>query len=564
MRNIIIYILIIFSFINAQEVKATVSSNSIQLSDVFTFKVEATDASKNPEVELAPLLDDFSVISGPAQQTNMQWINGKSSSSRSLSWSLVAKKEGDFTIPSLNVKIGKDTYQTNPIKIRVSDSDKDYASSELFLQMDIDKTNAYVGEQITVTYKLFTRVNMSIQNVEFPKHTGFWTEELYVPDQVQFQDTVVEGVAYKSAIIYRIALFPTKSGKLELTPMVMNCNVVVKSNNNFFNDPFFGSFGNQTVPKVLRTKQTTINVREFPGELPDGFTGAVGDFKIYSSLTQAEVKANNATTFKIELKGTGNIEVLSIPEIQFPQNIEVFLPTIETKKEPFRDQISGTVTKEYILIPRKTGKYKLPPIEINYYNPNVREWRRTSTKELEITVEPDNSFASSGNGFTKEEIELLGEDIRFIRNSPVKWQSGSSTNLLVGVYILSLLLFILPTLLFKIQETRLSNEQIRRSKKALKNAKKLLRKSDGDRFNNSSSAIYSYMRDKLQLTSDKLDPLKVRSTLGSKISDNKLINETVDLLKLCDAGRFAPGGDVSREELVKRTKVILKKLNAKL
>ena len=262
MRKVIpILLIILFSFINAQTVRATVSSNSIQLSDVFTFKVEAVDASKNPEVELAPLLSDFSVISGPAQQTNMQWINGKSSSSRSLSWTLVAKKEGDFTIPALNVKIGKDTYQTNPIQMRVSDSDLDYSTNELFLQMDIDKTNAYVGEQITVTYKLFTRVNMSIQNVEFPKHTGFWTEELYVPDQVQFQDTVIEGVAYKSAIIYRIALFPTKSGKLELTPMVMNCNVVVKSNNNFFNDPFFGSFGNQTVPKILRTKQTAINVR---------------------------------------------------------------------------------------------------------------------------------------------------------------------------------------------------------------------------------------------------------------------------------------------------------------
>ena len=185
MRKVIpILLIILFSFINAQTVRATVSSNSIQLSDVFTFKVEAVDASKNPEVELAPLLSDFSVISGPAQQTNMQWINGKSSSSRSLSWTLVAKKEGDFTIPALNVKIGKDTYQTNPIQMRVSDSDLDYATNELFLQMDIDKTNAYVGEQITVTYKLFTRVNMSIQNVEFPKHTGFWTEELYVPDHI--------------------------------------------------------------------------------------------------------------------------------------------------------------------------------------------------------------------------------------------------------------------------------------------------------------------------------------------------------------------------------------------
>ncbi len=565
MRNLISIILIFaFSWLNAQEVRATVSSNNIQVSDVFTFKIEALNSSKNPEVELAPLLNDFSVISGPAQQTSMQWINGKSSSSRSLSWSLVAKKEGQFTIPSLNVTVGKDVFKTDPINMTVSDSDRDYQTNELFLGMDIDKTNAFVGEQITVTYKLYTRVNMSIQNVEFPKHSGFWTEELFVPEQVQFQDVVLEGVGYKSATIYRIALFPTKSGQLELTPMLMNCNVVVKSNNNLFNDPFFGSFGNQTVPKVLRTKQTTINVKEFPGEIPDGFSGAVGDFKISSTISPHDVKANNATTLKIELKGTGNIEVLSIPEIQFPQNIEVFPPTIETKKEPFRDKISGTVTKEYILIPRKTGRYTIPQIEITYFNPNVREWRRTSTSVLEISVEPDNNVATAGNGFTKEEVELLGEDIRFIRTSEIKWQKSNNPYLLIGIYTLSLLLFVLPSMVFKIQETRLSNEQLRRSKKAMRTAKKQLNKSDGDQFTNSSNAVYGYLRDKLQLSSDKLDPFKVKSILAERIEDTELVSGTVELLKICDAGRYGPSGDVTREKLVKRTKSLLKQLNAKL
>jgi len=563
-RLFILSFIILFTFAEAQEVRATVSSNSIQLSDVFTFKVEAINYDKNPEVELAPLLNEFSVISGPGQQTSMQWINGKSSSSRSLSWSLIAKEEGQFTIPSLTVKLGKKTAQTNPIVMTVSDSQKDYESNELFLSMEIDKTRAYVGEQITVTYKLFTRVNMSIQNVEFPKHSGFWTEELFVPEQVQFQDVVLEGVNYKAATLYRIALFPTKSGNLELTSMVLNCNVTVKSNNNFFNDPFFGSFGTQTVPKVLRTKQTNIYVSEFPGEIPDGFTGAVGDFRISSSINPQNIKANNAVTLNIELKGTGNIDVLSIPEIQFPQNIEVFPPTIDTKKEPFRDQITGTIIKEYILIPRKTGRYELPQIDITYFNPNVREWRKTSTKEIEISVEPGDNITGVGTGLTKEEVELLGEDIRFIRAEPINWKRDNNPYLLIGIYLLSLLLILLPSLVFKIQEGRLSNEQIRRSKKALKTAKNNLSKKGDDQFTNSSSAIYGFLRDKLLLTSDKLDPLKVKSILEDKIEDGNIINDTVDLLKICDAGRFAPGGDVSREKLVKRTKTLLKQLNAKL
>ncbi|MCJ7801826.1 MAG: BatD family protein, partial [Candidatus Marinimicrobia bacterium] len=407
-KTILLIVLSVFSFVNAQEVRATVSSNNIQLSDVFTFKVEAINANNNPEVDLAPLLNDFSIVSGPAQQTNMQWINGKSTGSRSLSWSLVAKREGKLTIPQLAVTVGKNVIQTQSIVMTIAESDINYESNELFLTIDVDKNQAYVGEQITVVYKLFTRVQMSVQNVDFPKHSGFWAEEIFVPQQVDFKDVVLEGVNYKVATLYRIALFPTKSGRLELTPMTLNCNITTKrsSSNNFFNDPFFGSFGNQTVPKVLRTKQTVINVREFPGEIPEGFTGAVGDFRISSSIIPNNVKANNAATFKIEFKGTGNIDVFSLPEIEFPQNIEVFPPTVKTEKEPFRDQITGTITKEYILIPRKTGRYVIPEINVPYFNPKVRGWKNISTKPFEIAVEPDDNIVNGTSGFTKEEVEL--------------------------------------------------------------------------------------------------------------------------------------------------------------
>ena len=564
-KTILLIILSIFSIVNAQEVRATVSSNNIQLSDVFTFKVEAINADKTPEVDLAPLLNDFSIVSGPAQQTNMQWINGTKTSSRSLSWSLVAKREGKLTIPQLTVKLGKNVVQTRSIIMTVAESNKNYESNELFLSIEVDKKRAYVGEQITVVYKLFTRVNMTVQNVDFPKHSGFWTEELFVPQQVDYKDIVLEGVNYKMATLYRIALFPTKSGNLELTPMTMNCSVVVKSrSNSFFNDPFFGSFGNQTVPKVLRTKQTIINVQEFPGEMPEGFTGAVGDFKIYSSIVPKNVKANNAITLKIQFKGTGNIDVFSLPEIQFPQNIEVFPPTVKTEKEPFRDQITGTILKEYILIPRKTGRYTIPKIEMTYFNPKVRAWRSTYTQPLEILVEPNDNIVNGASGYTKEEVELLGEDIRFIRTNKIQWKRNHNPYLIFGIYLLSVILIILPSLIFKIHANRLSTEDLRKSKSALRRAFKRLRKSDGDQFTNTSNAVYGYLKDKMQLTSDKLDPLKVSSILSGKITNKSIIDNLMDLLKTCDAGRFAPGGDVTRQKLIKRTKIILKRLNAVL
>ena len=563
MRFFLSIVLFTFSIINAQDIKATVSSNNIRLSDVFTFKIEAINSENNPSVDLAPLLEDFSIVSGPAQQTNIQWINGKMSSSRSLSWSLIAKKQGKLTIPQLDVTVGKNSVKTQPITITITETDQNFESQELFLELEIDKTQAFVGEQITATYKIYTRVNMSIQNVDFPKHSGFWTEELFVPQQVDFKDTVVEGVNYKVANLYRIALFPTKPGRLELTPMTMNVNVQLKRRpNSFFDDPFFGSLRTENIPKVLRTKQSYINVREFPGEIPEGFTGAVGDFKLSSSVTPSKIKANNAVTFKINFKGTGNIDVFGLPEIQFPENIEVFPPTTNKNKEPFRDQISGTISKEYILIPRKTGRYVIPGITIPYFNPKVRAWRSTSSNALEIAVEPDDNNAIANNGYTKSEVKLLGEDIRFIRVGNIKWNRKSNPFLLGGIYLLSAVLLVLPALLFKFRDNRLSTQDFRRSKSALRNAYKQLNKSETNDFSTIASAIYGYLKDKLQLSSDKLDPLKVDSILKTNNVDKKISEEIIDILKICDAGRFAPSATETRESLINRTKNILKRLNA--
>ncbi|MBU0528916.1 hypothetical protein KKF86_04065, partial [bacterium] len=136
--------------------------------------------------------------------------------------------------------------------------------------------------------------------------------------------------------------------------------------------------------------------------------------------------------------------------------------------------------------------------------------------------------------------------------------------LIIGIYLLSVILMLLPSLIFKIHANRLSTEELRKSKRALGRAIKKLKKSDGDQFTNTSNTVYGYLKDKMQLTSDKLDPLKVKSILSKKINDKAIIDNLMELLKTGDAGRFAPGGSVTRETLIKKTKTILKQLDAVL
>ena len=143
-------------------VVASVDVNGISINETLGFKIIAVNANGTPNVDISPILNDFKIVSGPAQQTNVKWVNGAMTSSRSLSWTLLAKKGGKVNIPSLNVTIGKNIYRTNPIGVLVQKGAGRSQMANLFIEAKPDKEQAYPGEQVTITYRLFTRVNLSI------------------------------------------------------------------------------------------------------------------------------------------------------------------------------------------------------------------------------------------------------------------------------------------------------------------------------------------------------------------------------------------------------------------
>jgi len=559
--------------LQAVDVVASVDVNTITTGEVFTFKIEAIDADESPRVDISPLLDDFTIVSGPSQQTNIQWVNGKMKASRSLTWTLAPNHAGMIAIPSLPVKVGKRTLRTNSLQIKVTKTKQITKKNDLFLVTEIDKDEAYVGEQITITYKLYSRVNMSITDIQFPEFVGFWTEELFVPKQIDFRDTRIQGVRYKTATLYKIALFPTKTGDLDLSPMTVKCQVVVRKSRRsrsiwddpFFNsvDPFFNPFGRETTTKILRSADKKITVKPYPPGQPADFTGAVGDFNITTTLDTTAVKINEAITLKVVLKGTGNLSLFSLPELTFPPSLEVFPPTSTIKKEPFRDNITGTITWEYILIPRQTGRFSIPRIELPYFNPDDRQWHRTVSKPIQLKVSPGKGSVIATSGYSKEEVTLLGKDIRYIRSQVPDWiQKGTpkfSTGTLI-FYSLAVLFYFIPGITRNVQTNRLATAKTRRSKKALRIALKKLNRPADDIFTRTAHVIYQYLQDKFLLTSDKLDPHTVSLLLEGRLSPVDL-EDLIRLLKTCDAGRFAPGAEVARETLVTDAKTLLRRID---
>ena len=550
-------------------VTASVDVNRISRNETLGFKIVAVNADGTPNVNISPILKDFKIVSGPAQQTNIQWVNGAMTSSRSLSWTLLAKKDGKLNIPALNVTIGKQVYRTNPISIYVKKGGGRSQMANLFIEAKLDKEQAFPGEQITVTYRLFTRINLSIEDIEYPKSVGFWNEDLRVAQTVRFRDTQIQGVGYKVATLYKAAMFPTQMGELTIQPMTVTCNVEIprqRRPGGVFDDPFFNSMFRETQRQFVQSDSLIIDVLPYSQPPPMDFTGAVGRFEIESWVDTPNVKVNEAVTFKVRLKGTGNLNQFNMSDIPFPQNMEVFPPTSSFKRDEFRDELTGDQNLEYILIPRSAGNFRLNPVTLTYFNPNTERFVTARSKPVLINVNPGDKREIASTRFNREDVALLGEDIRYIRTAPPKWRSRGNQSIPIWVwstYIIATALFIFPGIFTKMKDNRISTTDIRKSRGALKVALKDLSQTVDDPFAHTASVMYRYFQSKLFLSSENLDPLAIEMELSGKISP-VLIIETVSIAKLCDAGRFGPDAAESEDTLQSQAAELLKKIDREL
>ena len=567
LRSFLIY-LFLLSHMSGGSVRATVDANSITINETFTFRIEAQETDKIPSVNISSLLDNFTIVSGPAQQTNYSWTNGKSTSTKSLSWTLAPNRAGRLVIPELIISTGGKKYKTNPIRINVQKSGAVTSAKELFVLTEIDKDELYMGEQVTVTYKLYTRVQLGLEKIDYPKSVGFWQEDLSIPQPPRFNRTSIKGVEYQVATLYKVALFPTKTGSLEISPMSITAQVKTKQKNNrrsIWDDPFFSSFNNRTVQKLIRTDVVKVNVNPYPEGQPADFTGAVGDFNIRTWVDTSEVRINEAVTLNVELRGTGNINMFSLPEISFPGDMDVFPPNSSFEKEKLWDQYTGTMLWEYILIPRGSGRYQLPRIQLSFLNPKDGSWNKTEAKSISLNVLPgEDDFISSTKGFTKEEISLLGSDIRYNTTSISNWVLRNEPTISIrslSSHIIAAILFLLPIPITRFKGHRLNNARKRQSNKALKKALKNLIKPEEDPFMQVSRVLYIYLKDRFFLSSEHLDPLSVKRTLKGIIEADHL-DALIKILKLCDAGRYGPDASEVQDTLLDDAKNILYKLDS--
>ena len=563
-------VLILISFVSAETIQISVDKNQLENGELLKLSIEVIDGEDFARVDLSPLESNFEIISGPSQQTNIQWVNGQMTSIKTLSWNVLPKKSGDVIIPALSVYVGDKRFKGKKIKIKVGETSYDN-SSEVFIAAEIDKENAYLGEQITLTYKLYKRVDVNIAGIDqfqMPNFKGFWVEELFTPQRLQYQSKKIRinGVDYQVANLGQRALFPIASDDHIIPSIKVKVQLEIKKKKRrrdpFF-DPFFDSFLSETKTRILSTKDKNIGITYYPQPIPDDFTGAVGQFDLNTKIDRNNVEVNDGITLTILLNGTGNIGLFSFPEPKFPDDIEVFPPSENFEKDGFRNQITGKQKWEYILIPRRPGTLVIPKTKMSFFDPIEKTWKTIQTKKTEINVIPGKSNLVSDQGFTKKEIELIGQDIRYMNTGPTDLvkKGTMNFNLLLTTYLFSLSIIITPFLINKITGYRLATANDRKINNALKLGMKTLNSNvHNNPFESASKSLYKYLKNKFSLNTENLDTTRVREILNDKI-DEELCNEVIKVLTICDQGKYSPESIDKEDGIIKEMRILLKQID---
>ncbi len=559
MKHILTLFCIILTCTNllSQSLKATVSNNNINVGGRFTltFELQGTGGRLNvPDVS-----KDFRVLSGPNRSSSMQIINGSMSQSMSFSYILSATKEGEFTIGSASTTANGKTIKSDPIKITVSKSAGNNAASnqnsstakksnDVFIRLTVNKTKVYQGEQITATYKIYTKGNIvDYEFNEVPSFNGFWTTDVDLGN-VSLKPENVNGVQYYSAVIKKVILSPQRSGKIKLDPMKMDVTIRLQqqsSRRSIFDD-FFGNF--KDVKHSIASNISTVNVLPFPKNgKPESFNGAVGKFTISSNVSKEKVNVNDAVNFKVRIKGTGNLKLISEPKIEFPSDFEVYDPKVK--------EGSGFKEWEYVLIPRVGGSFEIPRVDFSFFNLSNKSYKSVSTNPISIQVEGSTGSSSAvvyQNNVSQKNIKNLSKDIRFIKtkqNDTIninKLFFGSLAHILSLIFIpLAAVAIIVFYTYSKNQKNdtvnyrkKIANKQ---ATKRLSEAKKQMESNnEKDFYEEVFTAIQGYLKDKFNIPQSQLSKETIRLKLALNNTNEQTINNTIKTLELCEMARFAP------------------------
>ena len=589
-----LFALAIFSASAAEKVTFEASS-PLTVAVGEAFRVEfALNAYPDKGTFKAPSFEGFDVIAGPAESSgqSIQIVNGAMTKSinYTITYVLLPQAAGNVTVGAAEVTVDGTVYRSNALPIEIvnegkspgaggtqsrprEDSSPDVtaqnqiAKDDILLRAVVSRTSVYKGEPLRVTFKLYERVPVvGYNDVKFPSFNGFWAQELNT-DNARRQRETFNGKVYETLVAKEYLLYPQQAGTLVIEPAELTAvaQVVVPGRRNV--DPFFGGgpdFVN--VPRKVQSPRINIAVKPLPAGAPASFSGAVGSFTMDAVLPQERLAANSAATYTVKISGTGNLTFVQAPKLTLPASFEQYNVKTTESINTSAAGISGYRQFEYPFIARAEGTYEVEPVEFSYFDPSRMQYMTLKSKALELEITPDakgggDAPVVQGRGMSKEEVKLLGQDIRFIKLGSPQLRSVREPFLFSAAYwvlffgILILFAMVYVALRRQIRESQ--NVALLRGKRANKvavqrfrAAKRYMEEQNRHAFYEEMlRALWGYMSDKFNIPVANLTKENVREELHKRgVSSEESLRFTAIITK-CDEAQYSPAASARMTEV---------------
>lgn len=573
-------------------IKARISQPKAGLQDVLELVYEIENLKGKADFQ-GPNLNHFMVLDGPSQGSSYQMhnINGQVTQRQVLvtTYIIQPKKTGTFTIGAAHLVVNGKKYASNTVTVDVvkgaatrghpfdpfRDANRESSrepqpiseadiKKNIFIKVAIDKQQPYLGEQVTASYKLYTRLPMTMSITQLPALNGFWSEDYELPRVPKPVEEIVNGIPYQVFTLKKSALFPQQQGKLTLdvaqaegtvripekvkgwNPFADNPFFSFNMNDPFFESDFFSGVSFRDVPLKLSSSPVDIRVKPLPGQAPATFTGATGNFTMSDELADRQFTTDDVITYKIKISGTGNTKLVGLPAVQWPDDLGVTEPYSTDSVLARTPEIASQKTITYYLNPSKAGIYKLPVITLSYFNPVTQQYEMLRTGERTITIAQGNK---------KEQVADMTATTE--QQNTAYWLGGLAV--LAGAATL--------VVIWLRKKRRPSQTPsgittppsvMTMADRRLRSAQENIRENGTAFYEELNKALWLYISQKYEIGLGALVKTAAIQTLSERGVAQNIISDIHYLTQKCELALYTPINDIEeRESLLTRTREVI-------
>ncbi len=570
--NILFLILVLPLIVAAQVSLRVQAPRQVVEGRKFSVTFRLSNASSN--APSAPTLNNCKFVYGPSTSTmsSTQIINGQVSSSTSIDFTFtyLAEKAGEVTIPEVSVNADGKKVSSAPARFTILPPDKNaqqnqggygapavddisthtprkISSDDMFVRINLSKASVYEQEAVIATMKVYTKYNISsFRATAQPTFEGFLSEELDVPNQIEQEH--YNGQNYTTAVLKRCILYPQKTGNLTITSGKFEVTIVQYE---LVSNGFFQTRRPVEQQVITQSNNATLHVVPLPEPRPASFNGAVGQFSASASMSPTELRTNEASTYTFNVKGTGNIKYLKTPTIDFPAGIDQYTPKTDIDARFAGNNISGSYQVVYTLVPQEPGKFDIPAWDFTYFNPSTKEYVTIPVGGYEMKV----AQGASTSAITEQtSIKKEMTDILHIKSSASSAQQKMPSRIFHSatywlLYIGAAAALVAVILIYRrnlklradVRGRKLARAN-RVAAKRLRAARRLMSAHQSEQFYGElSRALWGYISDKLGIPASQLLRDNIAERLGAYGVSSEATAEIISILDDCEMARFTPG-----------------------